>query len=103
MADHMRCHRCGYCCKRYLVVIVDDPALGVVEDNLKVHDGQGQACPHLVGDQPGEYVCALHDQPYYEETPCFAHGDESSLEACALGAHILQRWKEGVDVAGLPR
>ena len=88
----MKCLRCGYCCHNYMVVIVDDPAEGIAEDNLICHDGKGR-CKHLRGDKPGEYSCAVHDFPWYEETPCFAHGqiERSPDEPCRLGVYVLKQ------------
>jgi len=87
----MKCLRCGYCCKNYMVVIVDDPAKGTVEDNLILHEGKSQ-CKHLIGDEPGKYSCALHEYEWYKDTPCFAHGQvEDSLDTpCRLGAYIMR-------------
>ena len=87
----MNCLRCGYCCLTYAIVIVNDPDKGVEEDNLKVLDGS-ERCPHLVGDKPGEYSCAIHDKEWYEETPCFQHGQiERCNTNCRMGQHILKK------------
>ena len=40
------CNQCGWCC------LQEDPP-----------------CPHLLGDKPGEYKCAVYDKP--EERPVF--------------------------------
>lgn len=86
----MICLRCGYCCKNYLVMIVDDPEKGLVESNIIAHMGDGTPCKHLKGDKPGEYSCGVHDQPWYEETPCFSHGQiEKGNTNCRLGEHLL--------------
>jgi len=88
----MICSRCGYCCKHYSVIIVDDPAKGIVEDNLIHHPGTGP-CKHLLGDKPGEYSCALHDEPWYIETPCHAFGqiEESFDTPCRIGVHVMRK------------
>lgn len=89
----MICLRCGYCCKQCMVVIVDDPEKGPVEDNLIAIDchEEGQ-CKHLRGDKPGEYSCVLHDKPWYEETPCFMHGQEEDNPntPCRIGEAIMK-------------
>lgn len=75
-----------------MVVIVNDPDLGIREDNLEFHEGQGTPCKHLTGPGPGEYSCAVHDRPWYEETPCFRHVQhEASLDTpCRLGEFTLK-------------
>ena len=80
----MACLRCGYCCFRYCVVIVDDPDKGFCEENLTLHTGtSGTPCKHLVGNSPGEFSCALHDKPFYKDTPCYQHNLDVSR--CLLG------------------
>ncbi len=83
----MKYLRCGYCCYKYAVIIVDDPKKGVNEDNLIPHLGDGP-CKHLQGDGPGDYDCALHDYPWYKETPCYAH-TQIGKGPCRMGKHIL--------------
>ena len=90
----MKCLRCGYCCLNSFVVVVDDPDKGLIDGNLKVVEST--RCQHLIGDKPGEYSCAVHDRPWYKETPCFSHGQiENNKDCdCRLGAHILKRIKK---------
>ncbi|MFX1487479.1 MAG: hypothetical protein ACFFBS_10400, partial [Promethearchaeota archaeon] len=87
---NMICLRCGYCCLTSLVVIVDDPDLGPVEGNLKGLDGT-ERCPHLRGDEPGKYSCAIHSYPWYKETPCFEYRQiEGNLDTpCRIGMSKL--------------
>ena len=74
-----------------MVVIVDDPEKGIADGNLIFHDGMQQPCKHLQGDKPGEYSCALHDYPWYDETPCFSHGQiERGNTNCRMGEWILK-------------
>ena len=86
----MNCLRCGYCCIKSAVVIIDNPELGPVEGNLICKpDGP---CKHLMGNEPGEYSCAIHDRAWYLETPCFAHGQiENKPSNCRMGAFIINR------------
>lgn len=79
----MICLRCGECCKTLFVPIVDDPAKGPAEDNIIIQEGV-KACKHLLGDEPGDYTCALHDELWYNETPCACHGqvERSSETLC---------------------
>ena len=88
----MKCLRCGYCCKAYMVVIVDDPEKGISEDNLKARKGD-DSCQHLKGDKPGEYSCAIHDYPWYKKTPCYTHGqiEHDENDECRLGRWILNQ------------
>ena len=92
----MICLNCGHCCKHYMVVIVDDPEKGIVEGNLIVKEGDGTLCKHLRGDKPGKYSCAIHDYPWYKDTPCFAYGqiESSPDDECRLGAYLLKKGEE---------
>jgi len=90
----MKCLRCGHCCLTSFVVVVDNPDLPPTEDNLKVVGENGpERCPHLRGDKPGEYSCAIHDKPWYEETPCFAHGqiERSPDNECRMGRYLIDK------------
>ena len=85
----MICLRCGQCCKTYAVVIVDDPEKGIEEDNLIEYMGDGR-CPHLLGDEPGKHSCAVHDRPWYKETPCALHEQIGHPDAeCRVGRFLL--------------
>lgn len=88
----MICLRCGYCCKKYLVAIVNNPEKGLQEDNIIIHNGDGTACPHLSGDASGEYSCKVHNFPWYKDTPCFDHGQvEKDINTpCRMGEYILK-------------
>jgi len=86
----MICLRCGYCCHKHMVMIVDDPTKGLSEDNIIDHIGDGP-CKHLEGSKPGEYSCKVHSKSWYKKTPCFSHGQiESSPDnECRMGRYIL--------------
>jgi hypothetical protein len=73
-----------------MVPIVDDPEKGISEDNIIMHHGIGP-CKHLSGDKPGEYSCNIHNEPWYDHTPCFAHGqiESSPDEECRIGRYVL--------------
>ncbi len=88
----MKCLRCGYCCMNSFVVIVVDPDKGPIDGNLKAITGR---CPHLQGDKPGEYSCAVHAKPWYKKTPCFNHGqiEKSKTDECRMGAHLTKGLK----------
>ena len=58
----MICLHCGYCCKNYMVVIVDNPKKGIREDNLIVHEGGGKPCKHL--DENNN--CKIHNYSWYK-------------------------------------
>lgn len=99
----MICLRCGHCCKRYAVIIVDDPEKGIQEDNLILHAGVG-ACKHLMGDKPGDYSCAIHDKSWYPETPCFSHGQiEQGNTNCRMGEYILEKYHNKEESHGMVR
>jgi len=88
----MKCLRCGHCCTNYFVVIVDVPELGINEDNLKCKEQPGR-CQHLQGDQPGQHSCAIHDESWYKDTPCFEYGQiETDVDTpCRIGTYVLQQ------------
>ena len=87
----MKCLRCGYCCKSYMVVIVDDPDKGIVDDNFKARDGK-EPCQHLQGDTPGEYSCAIHSYPWYNQTPCFDFTQiEEKNSECRMGRFLIDQ------------
>lgn len=87
----MKCCRSGHCCFEYEVIIVDDPALGIVEGNL-ISKHTGDRCQHVRGDAPGEYSCVIHDEPWYDETPCYAYSqiEQSPDSLCRVGEYILK-------------
>ena len=90
----MKCLRCGYCCQTLAVVIVVDPQKGIQEDNLTVIGENGrERCPHLRGECPGEFSCAIHNEPWYDETPCFSHGqiEKSPDTECRMGRYLLDK------------
>ena len=83
----MKCLRCGWCCKNLCVIVVNDPNKGIQEGNLITHEGNGKSCPHLKGTA-GKYECAIHNEPWYEETPCAQYtqiGKEG--EPCRMGLY----------------
>jgi len=89
----MICQRCGYCCLTSWVFIVDDPTKGIKEGNLIEQDGRSSRCKHLIGDKPGEYSCAVHNEKWYKKTPCFSHGqiEQSKDTPCRMGEYILKK------------
>jgi hypothetical protein len=74
-----------------MIVIVDNPDLGIVESNLKCISSEH--CQHLVGDKPGEYSCALHNRDYYDQLPCYDFGQiEQSVDTpCRLGEYYMKK------------
>lgn len=88
----MICLRCGFCCQHLAVVVVDDPKLGLREDNLlALNFGEDhRSCKHLLGNCAGEYSCAIHNEFWYEDTPCFQHTQvEQDNQPCRIGEHIM--------------
>ncbi len=89
----MKCLHSGYCCIYLDVIIVDDPELGPVPDNLK-HKPSGKVCQHLAGLGPGQYSCSVHERPWYKETPCAAFTQVEFEESnCRLGNYVLNNVK----------
>ena len=88
----MKCLHCGHCCKTSFVVIVIDPDKGITSDNLKALDLNKEPCPHLQGNKPGKYSCAIHNKEWYLETPCFKHTQiEAKDSPCRLGKYVLDK------------
>jgi hypothetical protein len=94
----MICLHCGYCCKWLSVVIVNDPSKGIREGNLIVHEGHGESCKHLCGEEPGKYSCAIHGKKWYKQTPCFSHSqiERKPDENCRMGVFVLKERKRDV-------
>jgi len=86
----MICLRSGYCCINYDVMIVDDPKLGIVENNI-IHKPHGEKCKHLGGEKFGEYFCKVHNEPWYCKTPCYDYSQiENGNMNCRIGEYILK-------------
>jgi hypothetical protein len=90
------CLRCGYCCTSLLAVIVKDPDLGPVPENLMTIglSGEKERCPHLRGDAPGEYSCSVHDREWYPDTPCAEYQSHWPGRPCRMGEFLLNHQKE---------
>lgn len=86
----MKCLRCGYCCIKYEVIIVDNPELGIRDDNL-IAKHTDERCKHLMGDSLGNYSCAIHHYDWYKQTPCYSYGqiELSPDDPCRMGQYIL--------------
>lgn len=87
----MKCLRCSYCCYNLDVVIVDDPKKGISTNNLAIKKS-GERCPHLRGNKPGKFSCAIHNYQWYKETPCFSHGqiERNADDKCRMGVYMLK-------------
>jgi len=75
-----------------MVAVVDDPEKGIDLDNFILYRGDGTRCKHLVGNKVGEYSCAIHDYPWYKETPCAAHTqiEEDLSNPCRMGEYLVK-------------
>jgi len=86
----MICLRCGYCCLMYMVIIVDNPELGIIESNL-IGKIEPKKCKHLIGSKCGEFKCSIHNKSWYNETPCFEHSQfEKENSNCRIGEKVLK-------------
>ena len=73
-----------------------DPDKGLVEDNLKVVNALEERCPHLSGSVAGQYVCKIHNRPWFPETPCGQYNSWISWPGnipCQMGVHIIGKLK----------
>lgn len=52
--------------------------------------GEPERCPHLLGDHPGEYSCAVHDRPWYQETPCAQCQSHWPKQFCRMGEYLTK-------------
>ena len=87
----MICLQCGYCCKNYLVAIVNDPKLGIIESNIIIKPEN--TCPHLEKFDD-KYICKIHEYEWYKETPCFDHSQiENINEECRIGKYLINKNK----------
>lgn len=84
----MICLRCGWCCKNLMVMVVDDPDLGLIPENIVFHPGDGRPCKHLRLDGDGRYEYAVYDREWYPRTPC-AQYDQVGGGVCRVGQHVL--------------
>lgn len=86
-----KCYRCGYCCIYTCVAIVVDPAKGVSEGNITLHNANGEniPCRYLQGDGPGRYSCAIHSKAWYVDTPCAMHN--SDIAQCTVGEYLVSQ------------
>lgn len=92
----MICLRCGQCCIDYGAVVMKNPALGIVKGNA-VFKSAGEKCFHLKGKSKGGYSCAIHDEGFYKQTPCFHFGQsENGDSTCKMGELVMSKkilWK----------
>ena len=70
-----------------------DPSLGIVKGNA-VFKSAGEKCFHLKGESKGGYSCAIHDEGFYKQTPCFHFGQsENGDSTCKMGERVMARKK----------
>jgi hypothetical protein len=86
----MICLRCGYCCHKLMVTIVDDPTKVIDENNLITYWGDSR-CKHLRGEHPGKYSCVIHNYEWYKKTPCYDYGqiEEHPDTECRNGKYLI--------------
>ena len=89
----MICLRCGQCCVEYGAVVMVDPSLGIVKGNA-IFKPAGEKCLHLKGKVKGEYSCALHEEGFYKQTPCYYFGQTEPADAvCKMGERVMSKRK----------
>jgi hypothetical protein len=90
----MKCLRCGYCCTTLLVVIIKDPEGKFAPSNMTTVGGNGpERCPHLRGDKPGEYACAVHGKRWFRRTGCHEYQSHWPDQNCRMGEFLLKEEK----------
>lgn len=79
--------------------VVIDPNIGPAEDNMQpvgYNEESIDRCPWLRGDKPGELSCAVHDRPWYAESPCAAYQSHwPDDRPCTLGEYIVNGHGKG--------
>ena len=99
----MLCLRCGYCCVKYDVIIVDpkyiDDDLDFDNESIQeklMHKTYNKWCPHLIEKNKSIFSCKIHNKPWYDLTPCFEFGqiESSSDTKCRMGDYILHKNKQ---------
>ena len=84
------CLRCGHCCKNNELFIIDKPNIGLRDDNI-ILKKEGERCKHLLGSKPGNYICMLYNETYFDNMPCIAvkgfNTDESDI--CPIGKEVI--------------
>lgn len=99
----MICLRCGYCCIIHNVAIIKPKVVKekvfeslseLLYDDFEVKE-MGE-CPYLSWESD-KAICQIHGEPWYEETPCFRHGQIETFvtDKCRMGAYLQ---KKGVNV-----
>jgi len=78
------------------VVIVVDPEKfdldNIDESNYKTFDQAKERCPHLRGENVGEYSCSIHHYPWFKDTPCGTHTQfETTDSNCRMGDYFLKK------------
>lgn len=96
----MICLRCGKCCIKPTIMIVDDPIKGYIHSNMIIKI-PGERCKHLIGDKPGKFSCAVHNEPWYKKTICYKYGGKrtggrrlNQDDVCETGKRALEKEKQ---------
>lgn len=93
----MNCLRCGYCCVAYPVGIIDVRQWNGIPYFTGVLKLGDKECQWLGWDSENA-SCTVHEVGYYEETPCFSHGQIGLPGAdCRMGAYLRKEGKTGKD------
>ena len=93
----MICLKCGYCCVKYGVVIINPK---YINEELDFEDPDFEKklqfkesdkwCPHLIEKSKFIYSCKIHKKPWYKNTPCFNHTqiESSDISKCRMGNYV---------------
>ena len=86
----MICLKCGYCCIKYFVTIIKNPAKKLTHSNIVIKPSD-KRCKYLKGSKSGKLSCKIHHLSLYKHTPCFSHNQtEFDNSNCRLGEYMLQ-------------
>lgn len=97
----MICVNCGLCCYDYPVGIIKKEFINFnvkttsdfPEEAIDIKLGN-TPCPHIFW-KDHKSQCAVHDKPWYKQTPCFDFGqiEESPDCVCRIGEWIMEKRK----------
>ena len=98
----MKCLRCGYCCIKYDVIIIDPKYINTelnfedisIQEKLMIKKSNTW-CPHLEENNKHTFNCKVHNKPWYNMTPCFEFGqiEQSKLDKCRTGNYVSKNEK----------
>ena len=95
----MKCHRCGYCCVNYCVMVVNpkyadqDDIIFDFENPIKdllIYVDHEKQCPYIYwSEEQNQAVCKVHEKKWFSKTPCYRHNNIETIGKCRIGEYII--------------